>query len=1080
MDRCQYFEAHGTGTKAGDPQEAAAIHRAFFRNKDDKDPDDVLYVGSIKTVIGHTEGTAGIAGLLKASLSLQTATLFPNMLFEELNPDLDPYYGNLQILTSAKPWPTLPPGVPRRASVNSFGECLPMLKTHSLFLYRMLISWSDSGFGGANAHAILESYEPASRMEITSPRNSLTAIPFLFSANSEKALAVQIETYLTFLNTTAVDGSTVNLRDLAWTLSRRSAFSLRAYCSATSSESLRTKLAAMLEAKKSGTNTLGIRPSHKTQTLFGVFTGQGAQWARMGYMLIEASPLAETWFQELDDSLQSLPVQDRPLWHVQDELAKSTESSRVMGASYSQPLCTAVQIVLVKLLAHSGVTFDAVVGHSSGEIAAAYAAGFLTAPDAIRIAYYRGLYGHSASGPGGIAGAMLAVGTSVEDATELCELPTMARHGRFVVAAINSSASVTLSGDQKAIDRAKFILEDEKKFVRALKVDTAYHSHHMQPCEGPYMEAMARVAIQIHEPMAKCRWFSSVQGGVEVTSAMKDQLRGPYWRDNLLQPVLFSQAVETALEAIGKPALVVEVGAHPALQGPASLVIEEKIGTSVPYSGVLARGSHDVEAFSNTIGAIWSHVGTSVLKFNQLDGIFRARDVHDAPSLLKDAPRYTWDHSSTYWAESRISRALRLRPQAHNELLGVRLDSGENEFRWRNLLKLSELPWVKGHQIQGQTIFPGAGFAAMAIEACRVCMNPDSDTGGISWIELQDLTIRRAVSFQDENIGVESIVTLNNIDHDDVASVVQCDFVCEMSSNPDAPLRTASTARISLRLGGGSSDTLPARTPWADAHKMTDVDSEVFYKALAKIGYNYSESFAGITGLQRATGKSSGTIHVEPFENTYDTRLFLHPAPLDVAFQGIFAAIGSPGDGQLWTLMVPTAIRSVRINLFESQQTACLGVDLAFDASVAVGPSTHDVYGDVDVFHTNGSAILQIEGLHVTPVAQVTAKDDAQKISEQVWGFDRPNAAREYCEFWDTMPNEQEMAHLVERACFFYMKMLHEAITVEEREGLEPHLQRYLRWIASVIEEATAGTHPTIRQEWLHDTPGRVLPWLTS
>lgn len=122
-DRCQYFEAHGTGTKAGDPQEAAAIYRAFFGDKPNEvTDDDKLYVGSIKTVIGHTEGTAGIAGLLRASLGMQHGYIPPNLLFDELNPDIEPYYGRLQILKTAAPWPELPPGVPRRASVNSFGQ----------------------------------------------------------------------------------------------------------------------------------------------------------------------------------------------------------------------------------------------------------------------------------------------------------------------------------------------------------------------------------------------------------------------------------------------------------------------------------------------------------------------------------------------------------------------------------------------------------------------------------------------------------------------------------------------------------------------------------------------------------------------------------------------------------------------------------------------------------------------------------------------------------------------------------------------------------------------------------------------
>jgi acyl transferase domain-containing protein/SAM-dependent methyltransferase len=1075
-DRCQYFEAHGTGTKAGDPQEAAAIHQAFFGSKAETVPDDVLYVGSIKTIIGHTEGTAGLAGLLKASLSVQTGTIFPNLLFEELNPDIEPYYGNLQIVTDTKPWPELPPGVPRRASVNSFG------------------------FGGANAHAIIECYDPeihgalvrnsqteettiisshkpAADLQITSPLNSLTAMPFIFSGNSEKTLATQIETYLSFLDTALEEERAINLGDLAWTLSRRSAFSLRAHSSATGLESLREKLAAMLESKKNGDKVLGVRPSHKTQSIFGIFTGQGAQWARMGYLLIETSQFAATLFQELDDALQSLPESDRPSWRLQEELAKPAESSSVMEASFSQPLCTAVQVVLVQMLAYAGISFDAVVGHSSGEIAAAHAAGFLSATDAVRIAYYRGLYGKLACGPAGVAGAMLAAGTSVEDATELCELPTMARHGRIVVAAINSSASVTLSGDQKAIERAKFVFEDEKKFVRALKVDTAYHSHHMQPCEAPYMDAMARVEIKVQQPTTKCRWFSSVLGGAEVTNDMKDQLSGSYWRDNLLQPVLFSQALESALDAVGTPALLLEVGAHPALKGPASMIVEDKTGVSVPYSGVLARGSHDVEEFSGALGAVWANVGASAVNFRQAESMFRAQG--SKPALLQDAPGYTWDHSTPYWTESRMSRTLRFRPHGHNELLGARLDSGENELRWRNFLKPSELPWVKGHQIQGQTIFPGAGFAAMAIEACKAFISDDSKYTSIALIELQDFTIRRAVSFPDEGVGVESVVTLTNIERDDTAGVVRCDFVCETSPNKDYPLGTTSTASIKLRLGQATSDMLPPRTPLADGRKMTEVDCEVFYKALAKLGYNYADSFVGITALERTTKESSGIIHIEPPEN-YNTELILHPIPLDVAFQGIFGAIGSPGDGQLWTLMVPTVIRSMRLNVSGSQQTACMDVDLAFDASVTADPVTHEVYGDVDVFDTDGNAILQIEGLHVTPVAQVTAQDDAQKISQQVWGTDRPDAAREFIKFWDGTPEKQDIAQFVERACFFYMKTLKDAMSPEQTGELEPHLGSYLTWIASVVDEVAAGTHPTIKKEWLNDTPEEMEPLMLS
>ncbi|KAI0197529.1 putative polyketide synthase [Astrocystis sublimbata] len=1029
VNRCQYFEAHGTGTKAGDPQEAAAIHQAFFGDRDASGPDDILYVGSIKTIIGHTEGTAGLAGLLKASLSVQTGTIFPNLLFENLNSDIEPYYGNLQIATNAKPWPELPAGVPRRASVNSF----------------------------AQIHEI---------MPATAEMSLFTAIPFMFSGNSEKTLSTQIETYLAFLKTALEEERSLDIGDLAWTLSRRSAFALRAHCSATSLQSLHDQLEAMLDAKRHDNKNLGVRPSHKTKSIFGISTGQGAQWPRMGYLLNEMSQFAARLFQELDDSLQSLPEEDRPSWHIQEELSKPADASSVMEAAFSQPLCTAVQVVLVQMLAHSGITFDAVVGHSSGEIAAAYAAGFLSAGDAVRVAYYRGLFGKLACGVGGVPGAMLAVGTSEEDAIELCELSTMERYGRMSVAASNSSASVTLSGDKTAIDRAKFVFEDEKNFVRALKVDTAYHSHHMKPCEQPYMDAMARAKVSVQQPKNNCMWFSSVLKGTVVTKDMKDQLCGSYWKDNLLKPVMFSQALESALDALGAPALMLEIGAHPALKGPASMVAEEKTGAPVPYCGVLARDSHDAQEFSNAIGAVWENVGSSALNIRHVDDMFRTQG--SKPTLLQDVPLYTWDHSTPYWTESRMSRALRLRPHSHNELLGARLDSGENELRWRNFLKPSELTWVKGHQIQGQTIFPGAGFAVMAIEACKAFVNDGSRYNSIALIELQDLTIRRAVSFPDESIGVESIVTLRNIKHDDDTGFVQCDFVCETSLGKESSLGTTSTASIKLRLGQGSKDMLPPRAPLPAGQKMIEVDCEVFYDALAKLGYNYTDSFMGIKQLECTTERSAGIIHIDRPQD-YETELLLHPAPLDVVFQGIFGAIGSPGDGQLWTLMVPTVIRSLRINVSGTEETACLGVDVAFDATVTADPSTHEVYGDVDVFDANGNAILQIEGLHVTPVVQVTANDDAQKISKQVWGIDRIDAAREFVGFWHTAREQLDMACFVERLCFFYMKTMHEVMPREKLDEMVPHMRKYVNWVASVVSEVALGTHPTIQREWLHD-----------
>ncbi|KAJ5922013.1 hypothetical protein N7516_009716 [Penicillium verrucosum] len=346
-DHCpQFFEAHGTGTQAGDPKEAAAIHEAFGQHIDASATP--LYVGSVKTVIGHLEGAAGLAGILKGISSIRNGSIPPNLLFNRLNPRVEPYYKNLHIPTELTPWPTLPRGVPRRVSVNSFG------------------------FGGANAHAILGEHVPLVTRFKEEPSKSSSLTPFVFSALSEQSLVALLEQYSQYLT---AHQDELDASDLAWTLySRRSQLPVKTAFSARTIQQLIQKIDSKLEATKDkATATIGIRSSGKPATprILGVFTGQGAQWPAMGAALIRSSQFPE--------------------WRLTDEIFAGADTSRIAEAAVSQPLCTAIQIVLVDLLQSAGLTFASVVGHSSGEIAAAYAAGLISAHDAIRIAYYRGL-----------------------------------------------------------------------------------------------------------------------------------------------------------------------------------------------------------------------------------------------------------------------------------------------------------------------------------------------------------------------------------------------------------------------------------------------------------------------------------------------------------------------------------------------------------------------------------------------------------------------------------------------------------------------------------------------------------------
>lgn len=200
-----------------------------------------------------------------------------------------------------------------------------------------------------------------------------------------------------------------------------------------------------------------------------------------------------------------------------------------------------------------------------------------------RIAYYRGLYANRAGNrDNGQKGAMLAVGTSWEDAQELLGL--QAFKGRLAIAAHNSSASVTLSGDTDAIVHAKKLLEEEKKFARLLKVDTAYHSHHMFPCCDPYMDALRACKIQVnHNRSNTCTWFSSVAPSDKAMEPI-EELRDVYWRDNMTNAVLFADAIKNAVSSEEHINLALEIGPHPALQGPATQNISDVRPAAIPYS----------------------------------------------------------------------------------------------------------------------------------------------------------------------------------------------------------------------------------------------------------------------------------------------------------------------------------------------------------------------------------------------------------------------------------------------------------------------------------------------------------------
>ncbi|KAM5429353.1 putative Hybrid PKS-NRPS biosynthetic cluster [Microsporum canis] len=1067
IDRCQYFEAHGTGTPAGDPVEARAIRDAFFpEGSEDSVLPGNLLVGSIKTIVGHLEGCAGLAGVLKASLAMQNRTILPNMLFSELNPAITPFYDRLEVPTKISEWPEVPVGSPLRVSVNSFG------------------------FGGTNAHVILESFDcgEVAQTRQDDDKDATTERfvgPLIISANSRDSLLRSVKEYADYIR----NNVQLDLADIAWTLQfRRTQFSNKR---ASFSGATRQKLLSYMDvfvadnmvSTSSGTgaitseNPLSLL-GNDTPGILGIFTGQGAQWPSMGRNLILHCPLFRESITRCEASLASLKV-DQPMWSLMQELLAEGERSRVHESAISQPLCTAVQIGLVDLLHASGISLRGVVGHSSGEIAAVYAAGIISAKDAIRIAYYRGFHAKLAKGPKCERGAMLAAGLSFESATDFCAIPKY--NGRVTVAALNSPSSITFSGDADAIGELKNELDSQKTFARKLNVATAYHSHHMAPCAEAYLNSLRGCNIQVHRPSEACIWVSSVYGNThpllddqtdDCLAVLKDQ----YWVDNLLSPVLFAPALECSLYRAGPFDIVTEVGPHPALKGPSTQTLKASLGSSLPYFSIMRRGDDEVEAFSGGLGHLWEHFGAAALidfdghrqAFTRIDQL-KSTKATTTTRLIKGLPSYCWDHNRKYWKESRISRNFRLDDRKIHEILGRRATDDTAELlRWRNILRLTELPWVRDHAFQGQAILPGAAYISAIIEAVKAFVSDKN----IKLVDIFDFKIPKAVVLQ-ENKSTELTTTLGPVVRkaDSVWSA-EFSFSATVADGLVAIPERTCYGRVEIHVGEADFH-LPS--PERPPPNLNALNIDVFYKALKELGIDYRSSFRAIKSAQRTVGYSStlAAWDIADLGSSYS----LHPAILDVGFQSVLAALASPQTGQMWTMYLPVGIRRATIRLGPLSHAGASTKDTEIksrSSAQITSLSSNGVEGNLQIVF--GSFVgVQAEGIELQATGDPLAGADRVLFSNTIWDSDISAGMDKVVLESPTDPaTDDELLEALGRTSLYYYRVLLDEISPREMKSLAWHHQMFWQSAKHWVEEVRAGRHPSAKREWLDDTRDAV------
>ncbi|CAG8889072.1 unnamed protein product [Penicillium nalgiovense] len=890
-----FVEAHGTGTLAGDPVETGAIARVFGIGRP---PDNPVRIGSIKTNVGHLEGASGIAGVIKAVLMLENHMFLPNRNFEKINPRIPLDEWKLKVWVQLRPesWETIGP---RRVSVNSFG------------------------YGGSNAHVIVEDAQGClsnwgldehhtiisattnnhAETVLSSPLASLSRI-FMVSGFDERTCAQQMQA----LSNHIIDrGHKADqekfLDDLAFTINeRRSAFPWKAAVVGDTITGLATSLSQNVKA----------RSAVRKPRLGFVFTGQGAQWAGMGKELLQAYPIFKMSILAIDKFLIDIAAP----FTVEEEITKSPQDSDLNHPSLSQTVCTALQIALVDLLKSWSIHPDSVTGHSSGEIAAAYATGALSMYDAMTVAYYRGVVASQLLHDQPKRGAMMAVGMSAEEVQPYLD---DFQPRQLVVACINSPSSVTISGDIPAIDALAQRLKDQQVFRRRLEVGVAYHSPHIEQVAKQYYSLIGQIQPrgldQITEDK-RGKWpsfFSSVTGKM----APLQELHARYWVSNLVGQVKFAQSLRTlCFETNGqrdgntgasrvrragaakKPSVdcLIEIGPHAALSGPIKQILQADAklnAADIVYISILTRKAN---AVTTALGAVATLASLNYpINFGTINRPAGTKKG-STPQLLTNLPTYAWNHTRSYWAEPRLSKMYRNRMSSRMDLLGAPDNMAcPFEPRWRTYIRTSELPWLLDHKIQGNIVFPAAGYLVMAIEA-SIQLNKEQEQ--IARYILRDVAIQSALVLS-ETSGVEVMVSLQMLAQDPEHLY---NFHIYSISEENRWIEHCTGlvgAQKSMGVSGDGAEetdgyaTVPLGT---EVHGVLEIDVPDFYENLQNFGLEYGPCFANMTkarvtkdGACFAEVTVPDTLSVMPA--SFQHELLVHPCTLDSMFQTIFAAL---------------------------------------------------------------------------------------------------------------------------------------------------------------------------------------------
>lgn len=743
---------------------------------------------------------------------------------------------------------------------------------------------------------------------------------------------------------------------------------------------------------------------------------------------------------------------------------------------FSMPLTCAVQIALVCLLEEWGVRPAAVTGHSLGELSAAFTAGAVSLEEVMAITFFRGSLnsGHIASNP--CPGSMIAVGMGPDEVKPYLDNLAKTSSGKVVIACFNSPSSITLSGDTAAVDALEQEFNSRGIFARRLKVQAAFHSHHMVPLAESYGSLLEKNMDTGQRFFSDHVKFYSPTTGSQIQDA---NLLGPgHWVENMLLPVQFTQSFSNML-LTDRLDFIVEVGAHGTLAGPMRQMLNgpNMKSLSVTCESCLHRGKNAVNTAQALAGKLLQYgYPVDMSRINFPTG---PRNLVTIPDL----PSYPWNHTTRFWIESRTSKEHRFRKHPPHELLGVRLPGiSDGSPIWRLVLRTTELPWMRDHVVQSKIVYPGSGYIAMAIEAMRQLY--DSQENIITGYLLREVEILKALIVPDTSEGVEVQLSLEPVDERSLMPDCHRFRICS-APDKESPWDSIASGLISVVRTEKPENHFELRSTADKMRTQLDANSckkrlkpNELYDSLHGLGVQHGPSFRNIEGeILQSEGKAlTKLIIAKSTSATAEERHgshVIHPTTLDSVFQAAYPCL-SPHGQQTVGAAVPRSIKGLFISSAISRDPGS-----RLEANAVLLQHNKQGFNVSTVVHSShpGNPLIEIEDMHFQSLGHMIEQSWGREQMCLVTDWKRSFILNDNKTLMDSLrtevpEDEKIMGKDLVRSTFYLISDAMKQLTTEDISNLEWHHKRLYEWMMLLEQQAESNELAPRSSKWASGSPG--------